>query len=164
MFIRYFRDILLCDDLRTEISGKQIAVGLYSGGVVVPHLPYKLDQLVVRFEILTKGEPLSGFRIKISDSFSQTVATSEIPVSFQNYNRPGSVFTVFANLNLATSGKYEILVAPIGTEDWNLLRDFYVDSPEKPAALQLKVMELWAQFMTEHKGEIEKLQRASLDD
>ena len=37
-----FKNVIICDDLRTEINGKDIIIGIYSENIIVPKFPANL--------------------------------------------------------------------------------------------------------------------------
>jgi hypothetical protein len=45
--------VLAADDLRTEIGGKYIIVGVYTGGIVIPHEEFVVPQLVFLITAVT---------------------------------------------------------------------------------------------------------------
>ena len=101
--------VIICDDIRTEVSGKLILIGIYSDYIVVPNFPLALrlsfrfsgkrgdvDSLVFEVEAYLKdtktgektklagtklaGEPeLAIYGVK-SDSFSFALSNLTIPV------------------------------------------------------------------------------------
>lgn len=49
------RSVLICDDIRTETTGKEILIGVYRGAVVVPTAPISLPSLALRIEFGVTG-------------------------------------------------------------------------------------------------------------
>lgn len=45
------RNVLICDEIREEVGGKQLIIGAYSGVILIPFLPFFAPKITVRFEI-----------------------------------------------------------------------------------------------------------------
>jgi hypothetical protein len=44
--------LIMCDDCRKEDNGKDIIIGVYTGAMIVPVLPFLLSTFALRFEII----------------------------------------------------------------------------------------------------------------
>lgn len=42
----HFASFVACDDIRTEVSGKTLLIGMYGGNIIVPTLPAQIPKLV----------------------------------------------------------------------------------------------------------------------
>jgi|SRR5271165_1920922 len=73
--------LIICDDLRVELSGKQILIGVYAGDIIFPAFPAKLNQLIFRIEV--RRDALNeqvNFRVKkASDGTQLTEVASPVP-------------------------------------------------------------------------------------
>jgi hypothetical protein len=45
------RNVLVCDEIREEVGGKQLIIGAYAGVILIPFLPFFSPKISVRFEI-----------------------------------------------------------------------------------------------------------------
>lgn len=61
------RSVIVCDDIRTESSGKDILIGVYNGAIVFPRLPAALRQLIVRLEYELIGAREHTFKLAVAD-------------------------------------------------------------------------------------------------
>src|SRR4051794_1678383 len=45
------RSLLICDDIRQERNGKEIIIGVYTGAIIFPKLPAKLNRVLFRIDV-----------------------------------------------------------------------------------------------------------------
>lgn len=70
--------VVWCDDIRQEVGNKPSLMGVYTGGLVVPGLPFTLGKLIAMIWVVTPvSQPIQRLKIKIvrDDGF----ILSEIP-------------------------------------------------------------------------------------
>lgn len=47
--------VIICDEIRTEVTGKQILIGVYAGVMLFSHLPIQIPKLVFRIQARTEA-------------------------------------------------------------------------------------------------------------
>jgi hypothetical protein len=68
-------NVVFCDDIRREVSGKEILIGAYSGDIVVPSVPSVL-QIAMWVQVRAVGVGMSRGRIKVTDPAGNTAGQS----------------------------------------------------------------------------------------
>jgi hypothetical protein len=77
--------VITCDDLRVEIGGKFIVVGMYTGGIVIPANEMAVNQIIFLFMISTEiDNPFESLACEItlpgSDPIRINISLSNAPV------------------------------------------------------------------------------------
>jgi hypothetical protein len=73
--------LIICDDLRVEVNGKQILIGVYAGDIIFPAFPSRINQLIFRIEVRrdTLNEQVN-FRVsKAADRTTIIEVASPVP-------------------------------------------------------------------------------------
>ena len=65
---------IFCDDIRTEQSGKEILIGVYTGDLVVPKLPWKMMGLSVWMQIELPASRETEIAIRLLNTFGTRIA------------------------------------------------------------------------------------------
>ena len=65
---------VLCDDVRLEMNNKEIIIGVYSGGISVPMLPW-IAVLCVWMTVMWSGEGTVDIEVRVLDPRQQPVGT-----------------------------------------------------------------------------------------
>jgi hypothetical protein len=65
---------VLCDDVRIELGYKEIIIGVYSGGITVPMLPWT-GLLCAWLTVIWSGEGTLDLEIRVLDPTQQSVGT-----------------------------------------------------------------------------------------
>jgi hypothetical protein len=60
-----FRNFILCEDIRTEINGKQILIGAYAGVILAESLPTFWPLFAMRVEVNPKKDAYESVQLKI---------------------------------------------------------------------------------------------------
>jgi hypothetical protein len=60
-----FRSFIVCEDVRTEINGKQILIGAYAGAILAESLPAFWPIFAMRVEVSPKKDTYEGVQLKI---------------------------------------------------------------------------------------------------
>ena len=78
-----FRAFLVCDDVRREISGKEILIGVYGDGLVVPSFPATIRNLVFRVTGVVRLESAGDlvFRLEDQDGKAKGEARGSVPAA-----------------------------------------------------------------------------------
>jgi len=110
-----FRSVIICDEVREEVGGKQFLIGVYSGVVLLPYAPYWTAQLSFRFEVAPKLSHYDHVDCTILRPNSSIFVheTKALDVRFPNY--PMNLEFILSGLNFEQVGEYTILLAMDGT-------------------------------------------------
>lgn len=66
-------DWMICDDIRTEDTGKHILIGIYEDNIVVNTLPVILPQIYIYTKWNTEETNIKNFEIKINQPNGKTI-------------------------------------------------------------------------------------------
>lgn len=121
----YVQNVLLCDDIRTENNGKEIAIGIYAGAIAVPQIPAFFPNLIIRFELFFGGTVQTEINFKLTDPAGNILLKQKLPVKFFDWEMPGSVSAALQGLIFPIAGKYTISTS-ISEETWEDQRFFIV--------------------------------------
>src|SRR5215467_14267622 len=70
-----FRAVIMCDDVRKEVSNKEILIGVYSGDIILPALPAWMPLAIwIELEPRELGKHQLEFRLSL---------TNKPPVTFK---------------------------------------------------------------------------------
>ena len=97
---------LLCDDVRQEVTGNFILMGIIAY-VQVPQLPVTLLKLVILNHWSGEGQYLSEVRILTPDRVQPVAASAPSPFQVPPDGYADNV-TIFANVTFPTSGSYVV--------------------------------------------------------
>ena len=99
---------LLCDDIRKELSGKDILVGVYTGSLLVQNFPAKITLcLWLDLKIAGKGEVKT--EIRVLNPAGEQITGGELTVNVADEGEGnGSVALRGMPLNLEKEGQYKI--------------------------------------------------------
>ena len=121
----YIQNVLLCDDVRVENNGKEIAIGIYTGAISVPTFPIVFGNLAIRFEVFFDGMPENGFSFKLIDPTGNALIEQRLQADFADWTLPGSVSANIQGCIFPTAGTYKILTRT-AKEPWEVQRSFTV--------------------------------------
>jgi hypothetical protein len=112
--------VIVCDDIRQEISGKVTLVGCYSGSLVLNGFP-----LVVPLGVFIVVEPLKTKYDKVSLSVKAPDGTElklgDLAGVFTDLRYPGSLSFKFPSVSLTVEGVYEFYLC-MDSEPQTVLR------------------------------------------
>lgn len=146
----YVQSMLFCDDVRVENTGKEIAIGIYPGGMSFMFLPIMIPQLVIRLELLFYGIPTESFALKVIDPNGNTLVEEQRPLSFRNWSMPGTVSIALQGVILGAAGDYKFFTKIPG-EDWVSQRSLHV---EKTNVEEAKARHI--EFLKRMEGRVEE--------
>jgi len=63
----HIRSVILCDDVRQEVTGKEILIGVYNDSMIFPSLPGSLKQLILRISCDLLDKDLKTAVISLRD-------------------------------------------------------------------------------------------------
>lgn len=117
---------IVCDDIRREISGKDIIIGVYQGAILVPRFPVNLLlSLWVHLDCAKPGTYQLNFRVM--GPHDVQYASGIIPTVFQSIET-GSVTISGAPLQIQVAGDIDFQLQEPGRE-WQSVRKIPVRTP-----------------------------------
>jgi len=107
-----FLNLIICDDVREEVSRKQIIIGAYAGVILLPQIPYVVATFAVRFEVMAKRVHYEQISCRVVKPNGEDLFDSikrPLDVTYQEF--PISLF--FTNLwsTFDQVGKYNIFLS-----------------------------------------------------
>jgi len=82
---------VFCDDIRREDNGKELLIGVYSGDIVFPHFPGRVNLCIwLPWIGKTKPEETTKFKLRLLDS-DKEILGSEFEISTQEESSCGSL-------------------------------------------------------------------------
>jgi len=119
---------VVCDDIRREITGKDIYIGVYTADVVVPQLPFDLPMAIallcepiqigkasLYMEIIPPGSP-GHFAVTLD--VDATLTNPSEDTASQNL----SIVLGGIPMKIAQEGDIVLKVRHVGLEKWELVR------------------------------------------
>lgn len=107
---------LICDDVRQEVTGKLILIGLYMGTITVPQIPFQLSALTF-FQVFESDRPANlQFRLRVQNlDTGQTIAEA---MGMMNIQRPGvgAAPIRFSPIQFSAVGSYNLVTTIEGEQ------------------------------------------------
>lgn len=74
-------NVVFCDEVRREVTGKDILIGVYSSDIVVPSVPM-LIEVALWIQFHTAGDGVVSAKVRVTDPVGNTAGqtTIEVPV------------------------------------------------------------------------------------
>ncbi|SRR6266567_5400027 len=123
------RSVLLCDEVREEVGGKQLIIGAYAGVTLLQFVPFFVSKITLRFEINVSRSHFDHVECTILRP-NGSIFTHEIKPSFDARfpNFPTSIVFVLSGLNFEYVGNYAVLLAMDGAPE--RVGDFTIVTPD----------------------------------
>lgn len=108
---------VICDDVRKEVSNKDIIIGAYGGGIVVPSFPVNIP-----FSVWVEIMPTATGHQEIDVMFRVPGIPDNIRLRFLvdilTLNDPATFYTPQVIMPVGAPGNIEVLMKPAETEEW----------------------------------------------
>ena len=102
---------LLCDDVRQEINGKFMLIGLFER-LAVKEFPASIPKFcIVNRWCCGEGEYVQRTRIVAPDGVTKVIDGRELKIAMQNENAVSTSVEVFVNLRFPSPGTYWVEVS-----------------------------------------------------
>jgi hypothetical protein len=102
---------LICDDVRQEVTGKLMLIGLYMGNITVPQIPFLLPALTF-FHVFESDRPATlSFRVRLENlDTGQAMAEA---MGGMNIIRPGTGIAPvrFSPIQFSAAGSYNLVMS-----------------------------------------------------
>ena len=113
--------VVVCDDIRREITGKDILIGVYAGNIVVPQFPFKIRLAFwVEYEAERAGEHIIKLRLTYSGRTpAEVTINAQIPA-------PGMAAMPIAGLEVNGDAPGELSIDCLTDEEWQPVKKIAV--------------------------------------
>jgi hypothetical protein len=122
------RSVLICDDVRQEITGKEILIGLYNDSILFNAFPTIMSQFVVRISLDIFDLSTQKFRMSLIDPKGTTLNNSGAPLNKDMFKDHVTFGFAMQGLTFYLPGKYEIHFA-LNDDPLEKISDFDVRLP-----------------------------------
>lgn len=99
-------EVLYCDDIRQESSGKRIFIGVYNNILIVPAVPLTLPKFCISAQIVTpSNDPVESLRVKVTKNDEELINEPiEItpPEARYEHQKSGKLITISTNFLVST--------------------------------------------------------------
>jgi hypothetical protein len=108
------RNVLICDEVREEVGGKQIIIGVYTGAILLPFVPF-FGKITLRFEVKVDQSHFEHVECTLLRPNGSILSheTKTLDVRYPEF--PTSIVFPLAGLNFEHTGEYTVLLAMDGT-------------------------------------------------
>jgi hypothetical protein len=105
------RFVIICDDIRQEVSGKEILIGVYNDAILCPAFPIVIQKLIVRVSVSAPiGSIFKVFKVALADSKDHKLFEIASDVKGVETDDPHLIFAVAAfGVVFPREGTYKIL-------------------------------------------------------
>ena len=110
---------IISDDCRKEDNGKDIIIGVYTGGIFSAAVPFILPTLAVRFEIIPTKLSYERIKFILRDTVENDIVMATGKLSFNRINFPGAFFFKFGPVKFEKEGQHSLWLGM--DEDPNLV-------------------------------------------
>lgn len=113
--------VVICDDVRKEASGKDILIGVYGGGILVPSFPVAIP-VAVWMEIVpkTSGHFELDFMLKMPGA--ATPFQMRVVLEVQVGREPAAIYTPSLMCPVTEAGDIEVSVKAVEEADWKIVK------------------------------------------
>ncbi len=111
------RYTLVCDEVRQEVTGKFLIIGVYTGGIVVPQIPFMLPSLTF-FSSLESDRP-GVWNVRLRIQHLETGRILAQGMGAITFPRPGPGVNAlrFPNVGFIAPGTYNLVIEIDGQPD-----------------------------------------------
>jgi hypothetical protein len=105
------RSFLICDEVRNEVSSKQLIIGAYAGLILMPFVPFIARIFTIRFEVLANQQHFDHVQCTVTRPNNTTFYHSDKPfnIPYPQYPMPIVFENLFANFEHV--GDYQVFLA-----------------------------------------------------
>jgi hypothetical protein len=133
--------VVVCDDIRKEITNKDILIGVYGGGLLVPQLPAAMP-IAIWIELTPHTAGTLAIDIKIVLPGTPGEIRLQLIGNVSVVEEPTSVSTPQIMCPVGAEGYIEISVRPVGSDGWAAVKKRRVsvsppEQPPKPMEIQI---------------------------
>jgi hypothetical protein len=123
------RSIIIADDIRQEVNGKEIFIGVYNFSMIFPAFPAFVPKIIIKLIMDMLDDNAKTFLMSLKDPNGTELSkfSGELPVSL-NKTEPIGLGFILGSLQFYAEGRYTIEFGVEG-EATETITDFYVRVP-----------------------------------
>jgi hypothetical protein len=126
----HIRSVILCDDVRQEVTGKEILIGVYNDSMIFPSLPGSLKQLILRISCDLLDKDLKTAVISLRDPSGTKLSDQTIDLTTLPANEHPVFGFIIQGLVLYAAGTYSIELTTNASSTPEKISDFVVRTPQ----------------------------------
>jgi hypothetical protein len=106
----HIRFVIICDDIRQEVSGKEILIGVYNDIIIFPSFPAVMQKLILRVSVNAPvGSIFKRFNIALVDAGAHKLFEIVNDVKGVETDNPHIIFVVAAlAVSFPREGTYKV--------------------------------------------------------
>jgi Family of unknown function (DUF6941) len=107
------RSVIFCDDVRQEVTGKEILIGVYNYIILYPQFPAFVPRLIVKIYFNVKDKTAKQFVLHLKDKDGVVLSTinGELPAA-ANWDEPFSLGFALGPLTFYSQGHFFLEFGP----------------------------------------------------
>ena len=125
------KSVIICDDARQEMTGKEILIGVYNDTIVVERLPATLVKFVIRVAIrVSKDHFFKKFSLQVIDEAKNKIVDANQDITMPPPDPNMLIGVQLQNLTFAQSGTHEVFFG--FDDDMQKISEFEIRLPASP--------------------------------
>lgn len=116
-----FNAVVVCDDVRKEMSGKDIIIGAYGSEIQVHSLPYQMN-VAFWMEMTSKRSGPCNFFFRIQPPNTDHKVEFKLAIDITNHKIPVAIFTPQIPIGIDREGSLKLYVKGTETEKYELIK------------------------------------------
>jgi len=121
--------VIVCDDARMEISGKEILIGVYNYIILLAQFPTAVAQFIVRIVLDLEDKSAKKFSAFVKDPNGSPIARFGGDLAQFNYDDPIAVGAAITPVTFQIPGRYTIEFA-LDDDPLEIISDFTIRLPQ----------------------------------
>jgi hypothetical protein len=117
---------LVCDDVRREITNKDILIGVYSDGINIPSLPASVN-ICFWMKVIPKKLGRLSIELKVDLPGNPTPIQVKVEADVLAINRPFSLYTPQILYPIMKDGDIKLSARQSGLKTWNAVEKIRVE-------------------------------------
>ena len=113
--------VLICDDVRKEITGKDILIGVYTTVINVHHLPAAVN-LSAWIEVIPTRKGQSSLEVKFEVPNDVSPATFGVIVGIEDHENSFAIATPVTGFPIQKEGQIRVSVREQGSQKWQIVK------------------------------------------
>lgn len=103
------KSVLVCDDIRKEVNGKDILIGVYADSIIFPNFPARLRQLCLRIVVQTDQAKFDQVNISVISEKGGTLMQMSHSLDVVPNEGSATVNVPMQNVSFPEPAAYKIL-------------------------------------------------------
>jgi hypothetical protein len=129
--------VVVCDDVRKEINGKDILIGAYGGGIVVPYLPASIP-IALWIELTPKNAGRLELDIRVALPGTSRGIRMVLAGDFPSGGEPSSLSTPPIMCPIGAAGNIEVSIKSHEATDWEVIKVKHVSVGIPPQPIEIQ--------------------------